>query len=74
MHFSTSLTVLLSLATATLSTPVDKRASAVLTVQTYNAFSVSSGVAGNALAEVNAKFPVRVLILDSQDHELTALS
>ena len=28
-------------------------------MQTYNDFSVSSGVSGNALAEVNAKFPVR---------------
>lgn len=61
MRFATSLTVLLSLVTTSLSAPVDKRAAAaagVLTVQTYDDFSVSSGVAGNALAEVNAKFPV----------------
>ena len=30
----------------------------VLTVQDYSQFQVSSGKAGNALAEVNAKFPV----------------
>jgi hypothetical protein len=30
----------------------------VLTVQDYADFQVSSGVAGDALAEVNAKFPV----------------
>ncbi|KAK4038740.1 hypothetical protein C8A01DRAFT_37307 [Parachaetomium inaequale] len=30
----------------------------VLTVQDYADFQVSSGVAGNALAEVNAKFPI----------------
>lgn len=30
----------------------------VLQVQDYSEFQVSSGVAGNALAEVNAKFPV----------------
>ncbi|KAF8848275.1 hypothetical protein BDZ45DRAFT_681327 [Acephala macrosclerotiorum] len=59
MRFSTPLTILLSLASTSLSAPVDKRAAAgVLTVQTYDEFSVSSGVAGNALAEVNAKFPV----------------
>jgi len=54
MRFSLS-TIFLSLAAASLAIPVDKRA---LTVQTYNQFSVSSGVAGSALAEVNAKFPV----------------
>ncbi|TVY20840.1 hypothetical protein LARI1_G002170 [Lachnellula arida] len=60
MHFSAPLAVFLSL-TGTLALPT-KRATgtsaAVLTVQTYDDFSVSSGVAGNALAEVNAKFPV----------------
>lgn len=61
MHFST-IAVLLSLAASSLAAPAaepNKRAAAsVLKVQTYNAFSVSAGVAGNALAEVNAKFPV----------------
>jgi hypothetical protein len=59
MHFSTALTVFLSLAASSLAAPhtLDKRAG-VLKVQTYNQFSVSAGVGGNALAEVNAKFPV----------------
>ncbi|TVY40755.1 hypothetical protein LOCC1_G008371 [Lachnellula occidentalis] len=60
MHFSAPLALLLSL-TGALALPT-KRATgtsaAVLTVQTYNDFSVSSGVAGNALAETNAKFPI----------------
>ncbi|OIW35051.1 hypothetical protein CONLIGDRAFT_39607 [Coniochaeta ligniaria NRRL 30616] len=33
-------------------------AASVLTVQDYADFQVSDGVAGNALAEVNAKFPI----------------
>ena len=58
MRFS-ALAVLLSLTTASLSAPIDRRAAAgVLTIETYDEFSVSSGVSGNALAEVNAKFPV----------------
>ncbi len=95
MRFSTALTVILSLATSSLSAPgtfnvlnlahsleselprclskaranlmkVNKRAAAgVLTVQTYDEFNVSGGVAGNALAEVNAKFPVRIPFLPS---------
>jgi len=54
MRFST-LTLLLSLTTSILSAPTEKRA---LKTQSYNQFQVSGGVAGNALAEVNAKFPV----------------
>ncbi|KAH6684014.1 hypothetical protein B0J14DRAFT_693289 [Halenospora varia] len=60
MHLSAPLAILLSL-TSALALPIKRAAgasAAVLKVQTYNAFSVSSGVAGNALAEVNAKFPV----------------
>jgi hypothetical protein len=57
---SASLMVLLSLTAAS---PVDKKratgtSASVLTVQTYDEFSVSAGVSGSALAEVNAKFPV----------------
>ena len=60
MHFSTPLTILLSISSA-IAAPVNKRAAAgVLTVQTYDEFNVSDGVAGNALDEVNAKFPVRL--------------
>jgi hypothetical protein len=60
MRFSlpASLMVLLSLSTAA---PAEKRAAgtvSVLKVQTYDEFSISAGVAGSALAEVNAKFPV----------------
>jgi hypothetical protein len=64
MHFSTPLTIFLSL-TGALAVPVNlsKKAATgtsapVLKVQTYDEFNVSGGVAGNALAEVNAKFPV----------------
>ena len=68
MHFS-NLAVLLSLSVASLAAPVDtgKRATAigtsasVLTAGSYSDFQVSDGVAGNALAEVNAKFPVCTL-------------
>ncbi|TVY24422.1 hypothetical protein LHYA1_G007334 [Lachnellula hyalina] len=60
MHFSAPLAIFLSL-TGALALPTKRAAAtsaAVLTVQTYNDFSVSSGVSGNALAEVNAKFPI----------------
>ncbi|KAK4158488.1 hypothetical protein C8A00DRAFT_28498 [Chaetomidium leptoderma] len=39
----------------------------VLTVQDYSQFQVSSGVAGNALAEVNANFPIDQSDLASVD-------
>lgn len=62
MHFST-LTVLFGLTVSSLAMPFEKRANStsdgVLTSQSYNDFSVSGGVGGNALAEVNAAFPVR---------------
>jgi hypothetical protein len=67
-------TILLSLAVSALALPAtfDTRkakaaasnataagtAASVLTVQDYADFQVSDGVAGNALAEVKAKFPV----------------
>lgn len=58
MHFSTTITLLLSLSSA-IAAPINKRAAAgVLKVQTYDEFNVSGGVAGNALDEVNAAFPV----------------
>lgn len=56
-------TILFSLAASALALPapsqgaVEKRA-AVLKASNYADFQVSSGVAGNALAEVQAKFPV----------------
>ncbi|KAI9648185.1 hypothetical protein NHQ30_002817 [Ciborinia camelliae] len=65
MHFST-LAILFSLSVASLAAPVDtlKRATtkaesaSVLTAGSYSDFQVSDGIAGNALAEVNAKFPI----------------
>jgi hypothetical protein len=61
MHFScaTILLSILALSTAAPAGSKAKRAS-VLTAQSYADFQVSDGVAGNALAEVNAKFPVSV--------------
>lgn len=61
MHFSASVS-LMFLASSAIAAPaaLNKRAAAgVLTQQTYANFQISDGVAGNALAEVNAKFPVR---------------
>jgi len=60
MYFQAAL--LFSLAASSLALPTTtsrpvKRA--VLSVQQYSQFQVSSGVGGNALAEVKAKFPVR---------------
>ncbi|KAK3995351.1 hypothetical protein QBC44DRAFT_259766 [Cladorrhinum sp. PSN332] len=52
-------TVIFSLLASALALPmgsgIEKRA---LRVQNYSQFSVSGGVAGNALNEVNAKFPI----------------
>ncbi|KIW83446.1 hypothetical protein Z517_02691 [Fonsecaea pedrosoi CBS 271.37] len=55
-------TILLSIVALSTAAPTGigaktKRAN-VLTVQPYSQFQVSDGVAGNALAEVNAKFPI----------------
>jgi hypothetical protein len=55
MRFTSTFLSALSLSSAAFSAPIVKRA---LTAQSYNDFSVSAGVAGEALAEVNAKFPV----------------
>lgn len=72
MRFS-DLAIFFSLSVATLAAPIDtiKRAStkatsaSVLTAGDYSSFQVSDGVAGDALAEVNAKFPVRTLSIIS---------
>ncbi|KAH8657872.1 hypothetical protein BX600DRAFT_514415 [Xylariales sp. PMI_506] len=60
MYFPTALSTLL-LAGLVIAAPtpatVGKRAN-VLTFRPYADFQVSDGVAGNALAEVNAKFPL----------------
>ena len=60
MYFSKAVVLsfaVSALALPTLSTKPHKRAG-VLTATTYDNFQVSDGVAGNALAEVKAKFPV----------------
>ncbi|KAK6366282.1 hypothetical protein LTS17_010788 [Exophiala oligosperma] len=58
MRFSTAVFLgLLALSSAAPVALKNKRAS-VLTTQSYADFQVSDGVAGNALAEVNAKFPI----------------
>lgn len=60
MYFS-GFAILLMLTVPSLAAPARKpikRRAGVLSVQTYNQFQVSDGVAGNALAEVNAHFPV----------------
>ncbi|KAH7403138.1 hypothetical protein BKA64DRAFT_641151 [Cadophora sp. MPI-SDFR-AT-0126] len=74
MHFST-LTLLFALTATTLSAPTPahsvKRA---LTAKPYNDFSVSSGVAGSALAEVNANFPVPSDLSTVSASDLTIIS
>lgn len=59
MRFSASV-LLFGLTASVLAapvTPANKRAG-VLTQQAYADFQISDGVAGNALAEAQAKFPV----------------
>lgn len=55
-------TAVLFLAASVLALPTaqdgNHKRAAVLTKQSYAQFQVSDGVAGNALAEVQAKFPV----------------
>ncbi|KAK3942744.1 hypothetical protein QBC46DRAFT_379322 [Diplogelasinospora grovesii] len=65
MYFNTSLLLSLTLAISSLALPMtgtpddDKvKRAGVLTVQDYADFQVSDGIAGNALAEVQAKFPI----------------
>ncbi|CAJ2503184.1 Uu.00g105780.m01.CDS01 [Anthostomella pinea] len=62
MHFSastlTSLLVGFALSSTAIAHPVLARATDTLTEKPYSEFQVSDGVAGNALAEVNAQFPV----------------
>jgi hypothetical protein len=60
MHFPT-IAILLGLAVSSIAAPVADLNKRALKSQTFNQFTVSAGVAGNALAEVNAKFPVGAL-------------
>ena len=60
MHLASS-TLLLCLLTLATTSPIShqhRRQAAVLQSQTYSQFQVSDGVAGSALDEVNAAFPV----------------
>lgn len=57
MHLS-STTVLLSLLTFSFAIPTPTKQKRALQSQSYAQFQVSDGVAGNALDEVNANFPV----------------
>lgn len=90
MYF-TKATFILSLAVSALALPItdsekQRRAAtgtsaAVLTKQSYVDFQVSDGVGGNALAEVEAKFPVSRSVrvppvrreLNRNDHPLTCM-
>ncbi|KAB2576736.1 putative small secreted protein [Lasiodiplodia theobromae] len=62
MHFST-IALFLGLTASSLAAPVPGSANglskrALLTEQSYADFQISDGVAGNALQEVNQKFPI----------------
>ncbi|ETI26283.1 hypothetical protein G647_03060 [Cladophialophora carrionii CBS 160.54] len=59
MRFSTT-TVLFALVALSAAGPVGlkKKQAGVLTARPYSQFQISDGVAGNALAEVNAMFPI----------------
>ncbi|KAF2684022.1 hypothetical protein K458DRAFT_431639 [Lentithecium fluviatile CBS 122367] len=70
MRFSASVLLTSLLASGALAAPVAKRA---LTAQSYADFQVSDGVAGNAQAEVLAKFPIDMNNLASvsdADHQV----
>lgn len=60
MYFKAAILFSLAASAIALPTSVDapKKRAGVLTTQNYADFQVSDGVAGNALAEVQAKFPV----------------
>jgi hypothetical protein len=58
MRFSIP-TVLFAIVALSAAGPIGlKKKAGVLTAKPYSEFQVSDGVAGNALAEVNANFPV----------------
>lgn len=50
--------VLFSILALSVASPIKSKKAGVLTVKSYADFQVSDGVAGNALNEVNANFPV----------------
>ncbi|KAH7128688.1 hypothetical protein B0J11DRAFT_276605 [Dendryphion nanum] len=68
MHFQSTTTIFLSaLLATTLAAPAPIQKRGVLTVRPYSDFQISSGTAGNALAEVMAKFPIDMSNLATVD-------
>ncbi|KAI1494039.1 hypothetical protein F5X96DRAFT_53583 [Biscogniauxia mediterranea] len=72
--FFSKIAVILSVAASALAMPAgleahkqQQKRAGVLSVQDYSQFQVSDGVAGNALAEVQAKFPIDESDLASVD-------
>lgn len=63
MYFKTAFLLSMVVSAMAMPTPIGTQEQiskrAALTVQNYSQFQVSNGVGGNALAEVQAKFPVR---------------
>ncbi|ETS87579.1 hypothetical protein PFICI_01407 [Pestalotiopsis fici W106-1] len=76
MYFS-KLAVILSVATsalaATTGTEAAQKQKRALTFQTYNDFQISSGTAGNALAEAQAAFPVSSDLASVSDSDLAII-
>ena len=61
MHFPT-IALLFGLVATSIAGPITKvKARQAVTPQAYADFQVSDGISGNALAEVNAKFPVSII-------------
>lgn len=70
MHFST-IALFLGLTASSLAAPVTQPSKrAVLTKQSYADFQISDGVGGDALNEVNQKFPVTNLHEAAQNGQI----
>lgn len=67
MQYKATILFSLIASAIALPTPADapEKRAGVLSTQKYADFQVSDGKAGNALAEVQAKFPVRLFSLPS---------
>lgn len=63
MYFKATILFSLIASAIAMPTPADapEKRAGVLSVQDYADFQVSDGTAGNALAEVQAKFPVSLV-------------
>jgi hypothetical protein len=53
-------TIFMSILALSSAGPIGMKSKRALTAQSYADFQISDGEAGNAVAEVNAKFPLRV--------------